>query len=289
MHEVKAFPGAEVAQGLGYRHVDAVGALAAADDQDRERFPAGRGGVPARTGGGLHDLPAQGVARPHDLARVETTAGPLESGVDAVGERRQAAVGDAGQRVLLAQGHGPPEQPGRHDHGPGRVTAQADHQVRPEGPHDSRGLQDGAGQAGKRPHLVPNAAAFQPFDRDRLQREPRPGESRALEVVAPADEEHAVVRVAGADLLGDGNPREEVPAGAAPGDDHPQRPGSDGRRYGMTRRRCRRSVFRQRQQPPGAVRALCRRHAGLRAVLPAAPMFIRIPTVAMFNTSDVPP
>ena len=85
VHEVKAFPGAEVVQGLGHRHVDAVGALAAADDQDRERFPAGRGGVPARFGGGLHDLPAQGVARPHDLARVETAAGPLESGVDAVG------------------------------------------------------------------------------------------------------------------------------------------------------------------------------------------------------------
>jgi hypothetical protein len=72
------------------------------------------------------------------------------------------------------------------------------------------------GEVVERPQLVPNAAAFQPFDRDRLPREPRPGESRALEVVAPADEEHAVVRVAGADFLGDGNSREEVPAAPPP-------------------------------------------------------------------------
>ncbi len=72
------------------------------------------------------------------------------------------------------------------------------------------------------------------------------------------DEAHPVGGVAPPELLGHGDPREEVAAGAAAGDQHAQR-------------------------------ARGRAHASPLAVLPEAAMFINMPMVAMFSTSEVPP
>ena len=82
--------------------------------------------------------------------------------------------------------------------------------------------------------------------------------------------------VCGADFFGHGDAREQMAARAAAGNDDPQRSAA--------------AVCADGCGLPGAARAgSAGRQLAPRRGAPAAPMFIRIPIVAMFNTSDVPP
>ena len=147
-------PVGQVVQGLDHRRVDAVGALAAAQHQDRERpvrvgcngRAAGRPAAAAFTISRRRGLPVQRILPGSKPPTVRS-----KRDEDPVGQPRQDPVGDARQRVLLAQGDRDAQQPGGQDDGPGRIAAQPDHQVRPELPQPAHGLRDGPRQAARAP------------------------------------------------------------------------------------------------------------------------------------------
>ena len=96
-------------------------------------------------------------------------------------------------------------------------------------------------------------------------------------------------RVAAADFLRHGDPREQVPAGAAAGDDHAQRPGGPVAAGVRRAQRAGVRISRRCHLKTKRLHAAVRSHPRPRAVLPDAAMFIRIPIAAMFSTSEVPP
>ena len=167
------------------------------------------------------ELTPDRIAGEHPLVRREEALRILEGAKDPLHEATEDPVGDPGDAVLLHDPAGDPHHHAGRDERTRSVAADADDDVRPKALEDRPALPPGAGQAREPADEPADAATLDPEGVDRRQLVALFGDHAMFDAPLGADEEH--LAAVATDLLGEGDPGEEMPAGASAGDRHPQR------------------------------------------------------------------
>ncbi len=194
---------------LDHGHVDRVRALGAAKDEHPPR--------PRWLWPDVQELGANGVPADETLLAEARRGLPVREG-DGARDTGHETVGEAGLRVLLVQQHRHAAQPGGDRDRPRAVAADTDDDVRPPAGDDAHRVDGGERQRGDATSPVEGRLALQPEAADGVELEAGGRHGARLDAARGPGEGDDGVGPAREDLAGDGEAREQVSPGAAPGD-----------------------------------------------------------------------
>jgi hypothetical protein len=138
---------------------------------------------------------------------------------------RDAAKDSGGQsrkNILFGDGGRRPHDAGGEDRRPRGVSPHAENDCRLEFAEDTVGGDKARRDLRERPRCPERAPSLEPLRGDGTKGKLQSAQDPFFQTPLGADKEDAVPRVSPEELFGDGDPREEMAACPAAGDDHPE-------------------------------------------------------------------